>query len=86
VHTVVFSTHDTEEAAAYADYVAVIAHGRVAEFGRTGRVLADVGLLEAHGLEAPLAASLGARLGAEPADRVFDPTSLVRFISGSGQR
>lgn len=60
--TLVFSTHDLDEAAA-ADRVVLMANGRVVADGKPDEVLGRPHVLEAAGLEAPLAARLGVELG-----------------------
>lgn len=60
--TVILITHDLEDAATYADRVAVLRRGKLLRAGNLWEVFSCVGLLEEAGLEPPRAVELARRL------------------------
>jgi energy-coupling factor transport system ATP-binding protein len=60
--TVILITHHLEDAAVFADRVAVLHRGELLRVGKTREVLSQIGLLQNAGLKAPFAVELAHRL------------------------
>ncbi len=60
--TVILITHHLEDAAVFADRVAVLCRGELLSIGKTGEVLNQIRLLHKAGLKAPFAVELAQRL------------------------
>ncbi|WP_092482972.1 ATP-binding cassette domain-containing protein [Desulfoscipio geothermicus] len=60
--TVILITHHLEDAASYADRVAVLCRGRLMGVGDAGQMLGEAAMLRKAGLKAPFAVELAGRL------------------------
>jgi energy-coupling factor transport system ATP-binding protein len=78
--TLVFTSHDLEEVATAAHRVVVLTHGRVVASGTAESVLGDAELLQRAGLTPPLAARVGAKLGATAGGSPVDAAGLASFV------
>jgi len=83
VRTLVFTSHDLDEVADYADRVVVLHQGRVEAHAPAEEVLGDVALLERVGLRATLAARVAGRLGSTGPRRPATPARLAEWLAAS---
>ena len=83
VRTLVFTSHDLDEVAAYADHVVVLHRGRVEAHAAVEEVVSDVALLERAGLRPTLVSRVAARLGADGPRRPATPTALTEWLAMS---
>jgi len=79
--TLLFTSHDLDECAELADWVLVMAEGRVIAQGPSAEVLGGLSVLSRAGLRPPLAARVAARLGAGTTGLPVDAAGLATWIA-----